>query len=76
VRVDYIRGGSCICAFSWVLGTPLGSCPRVPFPKENALECEPPLQLKSSGGLSNGNPWCFVKYPSHYESQRRVKDWF
>jgi hypothetical protein len=52
-RVDYIMGGSCTCAFSWFLGTPSGSWPPVPFPNVNALIWEPPLQLKSSGGLSN-----------------------
>ncbi len=52
-RVDYIMGGSCTCAFSWFLGTPSGSWPPVPFPNVNALIWKPPLQLKSSGGLSN-----------------------
>ncbi len=38
------RGGFRTCAFSWGLGTTLGSCPKVPLPYENTLVHEPPLQ--------------------------------
>jgi hypothetical protein len=46
-RIVSVRGGSCTCVFSWGLGTPLGSCPWVSLPQENALVQEPPLQLYS-----------------------------
>jgi len=46
-RIVFVRGGYCTCVFSWVLGTPLGSCPWVPLPQENALVQEPLLQLYS-----------------------------
>jgi hypothetical protein len=61
-RVVYVRGGSCIHAFSWGSGTPSGSYPRVPLPQGNTLVWEHPLQVKlpSSKQSMNNTKWNFI----------------
>jgi len=53
-----LKAGSCTCAFSWGLGTPLGSQPWVPLPQENALVLGTSCTTKPTCGDNHGSARC------------------
>jgi hypothetical protein len=61
-RVVYLRAGSSTCAFSWGLGTPLGSQPWAPLPQENALVPGTSCTTKPTYGDNHGSARCNVTW--------------